>query len=294
MDPWGFRHAVADPESFVDDQVELPQCRRSTIRARAEHADGSAITGAVLTVTDLNGQQVSRTITDASGYATTRPIPVGSYTAILTAPNYAPVARTAVLDGERPTTLDAVLLNRVVGIALPAAGSWVIDPAHSAVLVSARHLGLSSIRGRFNEFGGVIQIANPAEKSSVKAEIQAHSIDTGNTTRDEHLRSADFLDAATHPTIQFDSTNLVPRGPDNWLVEGELQLHAVTRDVTLELHYLGVEADPWGNTRAAFHAATDLHRKDFAIDYHQLVRAGISAVGMTLRVELDIQAVLSD
>ncbi|MFD0733010.1 YceI family protein [Planotetraspora mira] len=152
-------------------------------------------------------------------------------------------------------------------------------------------LGLSSVRGRFAEFSGRIDIGASAESSSVVAEIDAASIDTGNSTRDDHLRSADFLDAGPHPTISYRSTGLSPAGPDRWTLHGVLKMSGVTRPIDLDLPYLGTSPDPWGGLRAAFRAVTELRREDFAMTYNQVVQAGISLIGATLKVELDIQAV---
>ena len=128
----------------------------------------------------------------------------------------------------------------------------------------------------------------------MEAVIRAASIDTGNGMRDGHLRSPDFLDVETYPEITYRSTGLTPAGPDRWTVHGELTLHGVARPVDLDLAYLGTGADPWGGTRAAFRATTELRREDFAMNYNQVVQAGIAAIGTTLKVELDIQAVQGD
>ena len=157
----------------------------------------------------------------------------------------------------------------------------------------AQHLGISSVHGRFTEFAGSIEIApDEVAKSRVEAVIRADSIDTGNGMRDTHLRSPDFLDVERHPEITYVSTGLSPAtGTDRWTVHGELTMHGVVRPVELDLAYLGTGADPWGGTRAAFRATTELRREDFAMNYNQVLQAGIAAIGTTLKVELDIQAV---
>lgn len=125
----------------------------------------------------------------------------------------------------------------------------------------------------------------------MEAVIRAASVDTGNGMRDTHLRSGDFLDVERHPEITYRSTGLAQAGPDRWTVHGELAMHGVVRPVDLDLAYLGTGADPWGGTRAAFRATTELHREDFAMNYNQVLQAGIAAIGTTLRIELDVQAV---
>ena len=261
------------------------------LRARVRSGDGWALRHAVLTVTDPAGRQVARVAADEDGVVATDPLPAGAYTAILTAAGYTPVARTALVAGSGAAELGAVVLDRAGGVDLPPPGPWTIDPAHSTIGVTAQHLGLSSVSGRFTEFGGLIQVGEPAERSSVHAVIRAASIDTANKLRDDHLRSPDFLDVDRHPTITFTSTAVTPSGAGSWALRGDLELHGVTREVVLDLRYGGTGPDPWGGTRAAFHASTELRRADFAMNYNAIVRAGILAVGATLRVTLDVQAV---
>jgi polyisoprenoid-binding protein YceI len=262
-----------------------------SVRAQVRTSDGWPVRNAVLTVTDLTGRQVDRVLADDGGVVASGPLPAGNYTAIVTAAGHAPVARTAMVGESGEASLGVVALARLGGRALPAPGPWTIDPVHSSLGLIARHLGLSSIRGRFGEFGGRIDVADPLERSSAHAVIKAASVDTGNGTRDDHLRSADFLDVEQHPTIEFRSTMLGPTGEDAWALDGELTVRGKTRPVRLDMTYLGVGPDPWGGTRAAFAASTELHREDFGITFNQVLQAGIDAIGTTVRVELDIQAV---
>ncbi len=132
------------------------------------------------------------------------------------------------------------------------------------------------------------------ERSTVTAVIQAASIDTGSKMRDDHLRSADFLDVDHHPVIEYRGTSITPLGGERWRVHGDLTLNGITRPVPLEMTYLGFGPDSWGGTRAAFRAVADLRREEFAITYNQIVRAGITMIGTTLRVEIDVEAVFGD
>ncbi|MQY06097.1 YceI family protein [Actinomadura macrotermitis] len=259
---------------------------RGEIRTR----DGWAVRHAVVTVTDATGRQVARVQAGDDGAVAGGALPPGAYTAIVTAVGYAPAARTLMVSGAG-ADLGTVVLGRAGGAELPPPGPWTIDPAHSSVGAVAQHLGLSSVRGRFAAFEGRVEIAEPAERSRVTARIDAASIDTGNATRDEHLRSADFLNAAVHPVIEYRGDGLTARGPDRWTVHGALTLNGVTRPVELDLAYLGTGPDPWGGVRAAFRATTELRRADFAIRFNQVLEAGIAAVGESLKVELEIQAV---
>jgi polyisoprenoid-binding protein YceI len=147
------------------------------------------------------------------------------------------------------------------------------------------------VHGRCARFRGRIEIGTIAEASRVVSEIDAASIDTGNSTRDDHLRSADFLGVATHPMISYRSTGLSAAGPDRWTLRGDLNMAGIIQAVDLDLTYLGTSPDLWGGLRAAFRATTELRREHFAMNYNQVVQAGISLIGATLRVELDIQAV---
>jgi polyisoprenoid-binding protein YceI len=267
---------------------------RAGVTARVRSKDGWALRNAVLTVTDLSGGQAARADGDDEGRVVTGPLDPGTYTAIVMAPGYSPLARTVVVTASGTATLGAVTLDRADGVALPPPGTWTIDPANSSITITARHMGLASVNGFINEFSGTIEITEPAERSTVRARMQAGSIDTGNTMRDDHLRSPDFLDVATYPLIEYAGTGVTPQGGDRWTVDGELTLRGTTRPVPLDLTYLGTGPDPWGGQRAAFRAATELHRKDFAIDWNQSIATGAVLVGWVLKVVLDIEAVQGD
>lgn len=268
--------------------------RSGLITARVRTRDGWAVRHAVLTVTDMTGHQVARVDSSGDGEAAAGPLPPGTYTAIIMATGYAPAARTALVTAEGPAALGTVVVERSGGSDLPQPGRWTIDPVHSSVTAVARHFGISSIRGRINRFSGTITIAEPVEQSTVRARLEADSVDTGNKDRDDHLRSADFLDAANHPDIEYDGSGVTPVAGERWTVDGQLVLRGITRPVRLNLSYLGTGPDPFGGTRAAFRATTELHRDDFAVSWNQAFGSGILAVGATLQVELDIEAVLGD
>ncbi|MFJ1865080.1 YceI family protein [Streptomyces sp. NPDC088097] len=266
------------------------------LTARIRTRDGWAVSHAVVTVTDTKGAQVVRAEADGEGAVRDAvALAPGAYTVIVTAVGYAPSASSALVTASGRAEVGNVVLARQGGTELPPPGPWTIDPAHSSVGAVAQHLGISSVHGRFTEFGGRIDI-DPQEVSAsrVEAVINAASMDTGNAMRDGHLRSADFLDVETYPEITYRSTGLTPAGSDRWSVHGELTLHGVARPVDLDLAYLGTGADPWGGTRAAFRATAELRREDFAMNYNQVVQAGIAAIGTQLRVELNIQAVQGD
>lgn len=263
------------------------------LTAKIRTRDGWAVSHAVVTVTDMTGTQVLRAEADPEGAVRdATELGPGAYTVIVTAVGYAPTASSAIVTASGRAEVGTVTLARQGGAELPPPGLWTIDPAHSSVAAVAQHLGISSVHGRFAEFGGAIEIAaDDIVHSRVTAVIRAASVDTGNTMRDTHLRSGDFLDVEHHPEITYTSTSVTAAGPDRWTVHGELAMHGVVRPVDLDLTYLGTGADPWGGTRAAFRATAELRREDFAMNYNQVLQAGITAIGTTLKVELDIQAV---
>ncbi|MCX3063190.1 YceI family protein [Streptomyces beihaiensis] len=265
------------------------------LSARIRTRDGWALPHAVVTVTDMTGAQVLRAEADDEGAVhDASSLAPGPYTVIVTAVGYGPAAATALVTATGRADVGTVVLARQGGAELPPPGPWTVDPAHSTVAATAQHLGITSVHGRFTEFSARVDIAQDVEKSRVEAVIKAASIDTGNGMRDGHLKSADFLDVETYPEITYRSTGLTPAGPDRWTVHGQLGMHGVVREVDLDLSYLGTGADPWGGTRAAFKATAELKREDFAMNYNQIVQAGIAAIGATLKVELDIQAVQGD
>jgi polyisoprenoid-binding protein YceI len=272
----------------------MPPGTRRGVTAQARTTDGWPLATAVLTVTDAVGTQVARVPADEDGRLTTEQLPAGYYTAVLTATGFEPMARTAVVTAGGTATLGVLALARVAADDLPEPGTWTIDPGHSQISVTARHLGMASVRGKFTEFGGRIELSRPIERSTVHATIQAVSIDTGNKLRDDHLRSADFLDVDRNPVIEYRGSSVTPLGAERWRMDGELTLNGITRAVPLELTYFGFGPDAWGGTRTAFHAVTDLRREDFAITYNQIVRAGVTLIGATLRVEIDVEAVRGD
>jgi polyisoprenoid-binding protein YceI len=171
-------------------------------------------------------------------------------------------------------------------------GTWTIDPVHSDVSFVVRHMMVSKVRGHFKDFSATIEIAERLEDAAVTAEIDLTSLDTKNEQRDNHIRSADFFEVETYPTMTYRSTG-VRRDGDDWVVDGELTLHGVTRPVALALEFHGVTPDPYGGTRAGFSATTKINRRDFGIDITLPMDGGGVVVGDTINVELEIQAVHS-
>jgi len=171
-------------------------------------------------------------------------------------------------------------------------GTWELDPGHTSVNFSARHLMVSKVRGRFTSFHGTINIADDPLLSSVTAVIDTASVDSNDEQRDGHLKSADFLDVANHPTMTFTSTGTRQVGKDDFEVDGNLTIRGTTRPVTLQLAFLGVQKDPWGGTRAGFEASTEFSRKDFGLEWNVALEAGGVVVGDKVKVEIEVEAVL--
>jgi polyisoprenoid-binding protein YceI len=171
------------------------------------------------------------------------------------------------------------------------AGTWDIDPTHSTVGFSVRHMMVSKVRGYFREFSGEIVTAENPEQSTVTATIDLASIDTRQEQRDAHIRSADFFDVENHPQMTFRSTSVRTDGAD-WFVDGELTIKGNTKPVTLALELNGFGPDAYGGTRAGFSAKTEINRNDFGVDIKMPMDGGGVVVGDKISVELEIEAVL--
>lgn len=267
----------------------------SGLTARLRSKDGWAVQNAVITVTDLTGQQAARADADTEGVAATGALPAGTYTAIVMAPGFEPAARTVVVPASGNATLGTVTMNRAAGaVELPPAGKWTVDPVHSAVTVNARHLGMASVGATIDDFSATVEIREPVESSTVRAVLRTETINTGNKMRDDHLRSPDFFDVAQYPEIVYEGTSVTPVGGDRWTVHGTLALHGITKEVDLDLTYLGTSPDLWGGNRAAFRATTELNRKDFRVVWNEILPTGAAMIGWLIQVTLDIEAVQGD
>lgn len=163
--------------------------------------------------------------------------------------------------------------------------TWNIDPAHSTIGFSIRHLVISKVRGRFTKFGGSIVVEGDQPLVAI-ADIEVASIDTAEAQRDAHLRSADFFDAERFPTLSFRSTRF-----EGGRLYGALTIRDVTKEVVLDVEAGGRGKDPWGNERIAFEGTTSLNRKDFGLTWNQALETGGVLVGEKVDVTLEIQAV---
>lgn len=169
-------------------------------------------------------------------------------------------------------------------------GTWNVDPSHSGLNFSVKHLMVSKVRGKFRDFTGIITVATDPLESSVVASAAVTSIDTGDANRDGHLQTGDFFDAASHPSIDFRSTKLESTG-DGYRLFADLTIKGTTRNVAFDLEFDGVNVDPWGNTKAGFTATTEINRRDWGLEYNAVLETGGVLIGEKVKLELDIQAV---
>ena len=171
------------------------------------------------------------------------------------------------------------------------AGTWTIDAVHSEVGFSIRHMMVSKVRGKFTEFAGqFVTGASPLE-SSVNATIELSSIDTGNTDRDNHVRTADFFDVEAHQQMTYTSTGVRASGSD-FILDGELTLRGVTKSVPLTLELGGFGPDAYGGIRAGFSATGEISRSDFGVDFNAVIEAGGVILGDKVAISMEIEAVL--
>ncbi len=173
-----------------------------------------------------------------------------------------------------------------------ATTQWDFDLAHSSVNFHVRHLMVSKVHGRFTKWGGTLVLdEQDLTRSQIDVSIDAASIDTRDDKRDEHLRSADFLELAKNPAITFKSTKIERAGEDTYRVLGDLSIRGVTRPVTLEVEGGARVADPWGGTRTGFSARTSISRKDFGLNWNVALEAGGFLVGDKVEITLEIEAI---
>jgi polyisoprenoid-binding protein YceI len=174
----------------------------------------------------------------------------------------------------------------------PRATTLTIDPAHSLVEFSAKHMMITTVKGRLADVKGTITLdeANPAA-SAVEVEFGAASIDTRVEQRDQHLRSADFLDVERYPTIRFVSRKVEGDVQGSFTVTGDLTIRGVTREVALAAAWEGSGRDPWGNEKLSFSATTKIDRRDYGLTWNAALETGGVLVGNELKIHIELQAV---
>lgn len=169
--------------------------------------------------------------------------------------------------------------------------TWNIDPAHSSVHFSVRHMVIAKVRGSFGKFSGNLTLDGAdLAQARLTAKVDVASIDTAEEKRDAHLKSADFFDVARFPEMTFTSTRVEGQG-ERFKVVGDLSLHGVTKPVTLEVERNGAGKDPWGNERVGFSAKGALNRTDYGLKWNQALEAGGVLVGEKVEIEIEVSAV---
>lgn len=189
-----------------------------------------------------------------------------------------------------PAAARAQAIAPAAPAAATAAETWTVDRVHSDASFQIRHL-VSKVRGRFTDLEGTLKIdrARP-QASSVELKIRTASIDTANQRRDDHLRSADFFDAANNPEITFRSSRVVPRGADRYDVTGTFTMRGVAREITVPVTFLGFGDDGRGTQKAGFEVSTALNRKDFGILWNKALDTGGAVLGDEVQVTINIEA----
>ncbi len=193
-------------------------------------------------------------------------------------------AAVAVLDAD---PFDAA--TQAVG---DVSGTYDLDPTHTRIGFSARHAMVTTVRGSFTDFTGEAHIdtVNP-ESSSVSLTIQAASVNTGQGQRDGHLRTGDFFDVDTFPTLTFASTAVSRPESDVWSITGDLTIKGVTRPVTMEFEQTGSAKDPYGNLRVGFEGGTTINRTDWGLSFNAALETGGVLVSEKVKLEFDVSAI---
>jgi polyisoprenoid-binding protein YceI len=170
--------------------------------------------------------------------------------------------------------------------------NWQIDSAHSDITFSVRHMMISKVRGRFTDFSGTVNFdEDTPTNTSVHVEINAASIDTQEEDRDNHLRSADFLDVENYPKLIFVGKEVKQTSDNEGKLIGDLTIRGVTKEVVLDVEYAGQAKSPWGTYSAGFYGSTEINRKDFGLTWNQTLETGGILVGDKIKIEIDLEIV---
>ena len=170
--------------------------------------------------------------------------------------------------------------------------SWQIDPAHSEINFTVRHMMISNVRGRFEQFNGTVDFnEDDPTLSTVDVQINAASINTKVDQRDDHLRSPDFLDAEHYPVLTFKSKRVEKTGSHSGRAIGDLTIRNVSHEVTLDIDYAGQAKSPWGSTSAGFSATTTINRKDWGLTWNQALETGGVLVGDQIKIAIEVEVV---
>ncbi|MDQ6751555.1 MAG: YceI family protein [Actinomycetota bacterium] len=170
-------------------------------------------------------------------------------------------------------------------------GTWTVDPVHSKVGFSVRHMGVATVRGEFNEFEGTLEIGDDPASARAYGTVKTASVNTSQAQRDDHLRSADFFDAEVHSELTFQSTSIEAIDDEHFHIVGDLTLHGVTREVELEAELGGTDIGPNGEERTGLEVTGELSRRDFEMAFNAALGSGNAVVSDKVKLALDIAAV---
>ncbi len=173
-------------------------------------------------------------------------------------------------------------------------GTWAVDPAHTKVGFAVKHMGVTTVRGEFREFEGTFEVGEDLASSHAHGTVEVASIDTNQPQRDEHLRSADFFDAESHPQLRFESTRIEPLDEDTFRIVGDLSINGVTREIELNAEIGGVETGSQGETRIGLEVTGQLSRRDYEMKFNAALGSGNAVVADKVKLALDIAAVKQD
>jgi polyisoprenoid-binding protein YceI len=173
---------------------------------------------------------------------------------------------------------------------LAPTGTWVVDAGHSKVGFAVKHMGIATVRGEFTEFEGTLEIGDDLSSAKARGTVKAASVDTNESQRDEHLRSADFFNAEVHPNLEFESTAIEPIDDETFRITGDLTMNGVTNEVVLTAEINGTDIDPWGNERVGLEVTGQVNRGDYGMKFNQALGSGNMLVADKVKLALDISA----
>lgn len=172
------------------------------------------------------------------------------------------------------------------------ATKWAIDPSHSEINFKVRHLVVTTLTGKFNQFEGSLESANDDFSNAiVNFTADIASITTGNADRDNHLKSDDFFNAEAYPKLTFASKSFTKTGDNTYKMSGDITLRDVTKTIELDVEYGGTMVDPWGNTKAGFEIKGKINRKEFGLKWDAITEAGGAVVSDEVKLDLNVQVV---
>lgn len=170
-------------------------------------------------------------------------------------------------------------------------GTWNVDPTHSKVGFSVKHLGIATVRGEFTEFEGALEVGEDLSSSRAYGTVKTASVDTNESGRDDHLRSPDFFNAEENPEITFQSTSIEALDDEELRITGELTINGVTKEEVFHAELQGTETDPWGNDRVGLEVNGQISRGDYGITFNQVLGSGNSLVSDKVKIVVDLSAV---